>query len=135
MEVIKRRPFVILDGAHNKASALILVEAVKKIFKYRKLILILGVSKDKDINGILSQLLPESDTIILTKSKVLLRALDPVKIKEEMSNMKNDVKDVILTGNTEEALSRALSAASPDDLILVTGSLFIVGEVREHCQR
>ncbi len=135
LEVIKRRPFVILDGAHNKASALILVEAVKKIFKYRKLILVLGVSKDKDINGILGQLLPESDTIILTKSKVLPRALDPVKIKEEISNMKNDVKDVILTGNTEEALSRALSVASPDDLILVTGSLFIVGEVREHCQR
>lgn len=132
LEVIGRRPFVLLDGAHNKVSTRILVEAVKKIFEYKRLILVLGVSKDKDVKGMLGELLPESGAVILTKSKVLSRALDPAKIRESILNMKHDVKDIILTHNTEEALSRALSMARPEDLVLITGSLFIIGEVKEH---
>ncbi|MCX5665909.1 MAG: bifunctional folylpolyglutamate synthase/dihydrofolate synthase [Candidatus Omnitrophica bacterium] len=135
LEVIDRRPFVLLDGAHNKASARILIEAVKKIFKYNKLILVLGVSKDKDVKGMLEELIPESGTVILTKSKILSRALDPIKIKEEMLNMKQRAKDVISTKNTEEALGKALSIAGAEDLILVTGSLYIVGEAKEHYSR
>ena len=61
--------------------------------------------------------------------------MEPAKIKEEILNIEDSVKDIILTPNTEEALSRALSIASPEDLVLVTGSLFIVGEVKEHYQR
>ena len=132
LEVVGRKPFVLLDGAHNKASARILAEAVKKIFKYKRLILVLGVSKDKDVKGVLGELLPESGAVILTKSKVLNRALDPMMIKEEILNMRHSVKEIILTCDTDEALNRALSIASPEDLVLITGSLFIVGEVKEH---
>jgi len=135
LEVIDRRPFVLLDGAHNKASARILAEAVKKIFKYNKLILVFGVSKDKDVKGILEELIPLSGSIVLTKSKVPKRAMEPVKIKEEILNMKSNAKDMILTYNTEEALNGALSIARPEDLVLITGSLFIVGEVKEHYSR
>jgi dihydrofolate synthase/folylpolyglutamate synthase len=135
LEVIDRRPFILLDGAHNKASASILAEAVKKIFKYKNLILVLGVSKDKDVKGILEELIPISDSVVLTKSKMVERAMEPAKIKEEILNMEHSIKDIILTCNTEEALSRALSLACPEDLVLITGSLFIVGEVKEHYQR
>ncbi|MDP3730227.1 MAG: folylpolyglutamate synthase/dihydrofolate synthase family protein [Candidatus Omnitrophota bacterium] len=135
LEVIDREPFVLLDGAHNKASARILIEAVKKIFKYRRLVLVLGVSKDKDVKGILEELLPEAGAVILTKSKVSSRALDPVEIREKILNTKHDIKDVILTHNTEEALNTALTMACPEDLVLITGSLFIVGEAKEHYQK
>ena len=128
LEVVGRRPFVILDGAHNRASARILIEAVKKIFKYKKLILVLGVSKDKDVKGILEELVPEAGEVVLTKSRVLNRAMEPAKIREEMIGIKDNIKNVILTQNTEEALQKALSVACPEDLILVTGSLFVVGE-------
>ncbi|MDO8535968.1 MAG: folylpolyglutamate synthase/dihydrofolate synthase family protein [Candidatus Omnitrophota bacterium] len=135
LEVIGRKPSIVLDGAHNKASAHILAEAVKKIFKYNDLILVLGVSKDKDVKGILEELLPAAGTVILTKSKVLSRAMDPLNIKEMISNMKHGIKDVIITDNTIDALSKALAAAQPKDLVLVTGSLFIVGEVKEYYQK
>ncbi|MDP3804780.1 MAG: folylpolyglutamate synthase/dihydrofolate synthase family protein, partial [Candidatus Omnitrophota bacterium] len=82
LEIVSRNPLVILDGAQNRASANALAKAVKKIFGYRRLLLVLGVSKDKDIAGILEELLPISDSIILTKSKVIERALEPSKIKE-----------------------------------------------------
>ncbi|MBI5124090.1 MAG: bifunctional folylpolyglutamate synthase/dihydrofolate synthase, partial [Candidatus Omnitrophica bacterium] len=81
IEVVKRKPFMILDGAQNRASANALANAIKKIFKYKKLILVFGVSKDKDVKGILEELLPISDSVILTKSKVAMRAMRSEKIK------------------------------------------------------
>ena len=135
LEIINRRPFIVLDGAQNRESAKTLASAIKKVFKYKKLILVFGVSKDKDVSGMLEEMLPICDAIVLTKSKVLNRALEPAKIKEEILNMEHGIKDMILTYNTEEALNRALSIAGPEDLVLITGSLFIVGEVKEHCQR
>lgn len=132
LEIINRRPFIVLDGAQNRESTKTLVIAIKKVFKYKKLILVFGVSKDKNVRGMLKEMLPICDSIVLTKSKVLNRALEPAKIKEEILNAEHTIKDIILTYNTEEALSRALSIASPEDLVLITGSLFIVGEVKGH---
>lgn len=137
LEVAARSPMVVLDGAQNKASALALAGAVKKIFKYKNLILVLGVSKDKDLKGILDELLPISDSIVLTKSKIVERALDPMKIREFISGNKGKEGKVRIgddrvfsTSGVDEALSKARELAKPDDLILITGSLFVVGEAR-----
>lgn len=132
LEIVNRKPYLVLDGAQNKASAYALAGAIKKIFKYKKLILVLGVSKDKDVKGMLEELLPICDSLILTKSKVLARALEPAKIKEFVDVVKHNVKDIILTSNVEDALNKALFNAGQDDLILVTGSLFVVGEAKEN---
>ena len=127
LEVVSRRPLIVLDGAQNRASANVLVKSVKRTFKYQNLILVFGVSKDKDVKGILEEVLPIAGSIILTKSKVVERALDPSKIKEFMDP--NDI-DVVLSSSVEDALEVASLKAGQDDLILVTGSLFIVGEAR-----
>jgi len=135
LEIINRMPFIVLDGAQNRESAKTLVAAIKKVFKYKRLILVFGASKDKDIRGMLEEMMPMCDSIILTKSKMLNRALEPAKIEAQILNMKHSIKDMVLTGSTEEALGRALSMARPEDLVLITGSLFIVGEVKEYYQR
>jgi dihydrofolate synthase/folylpolyglutamate synthase len=119
---------VILDGAQNRASALALARSVKKLFKYKRLILVLGVSKDKDIKGMLKELVPMSDTIILTKSAVPERAMDPALIHALITPKS---KDVTVTQSVKDALDQALVKASPSDLVLVTGSLFVVGQARE----
>ena len=126
LEIVNRNPYIVLDGAQNRASAESLASAVKKIFKYRRLILVLGVSMDKDIKGILATLVPISDSIILTKSKVASRSMAPEKIKEAAENMR--VPQFLITYNVEDALKKALAGADKDDLILVTGSLFVVGD-------
>ena len=137
LEVFSKRPFVILDGAQNRASANALARAIKRTFsakggsasggRYRNLILVLGVSKDKDIVGILEELTPISDSFILTKSKVAERALEPSLIK---ARIKERREEAVLTSGVEEALTIARSKAGSDDLILVTGSLFVVGEAK-----
>ncbi len=128
LEVISKKPSVVLDGAQNRASACALAAALKRAFVYKKLVLVLGVSKDKDIKGILDELLPISDKIVLTKANVLERAADPSAIKELIKSKR---KNIYLTKSVEEALGRAKSIASKDDLMLVTGSLFVVGEARK----
>ncbi|MDD5136055.1 MAG: bifunctional folylpolyglutamate synthase/dihydrofolate synthase [Candidatus Omnitrophica bacterium] len=125
LEIVSKRPYLLIDGAQNRASANALVKAVKRIFRYNKLVLVLGVSKDKDIKGMLEELLPVSDRIILTKAKVIERAAEPQRIKEFITRTD---KDIYLTSSVKEAVSMARSLAAPDDLILITGSLFVVGE-------
>jgi dihydrofolate synthase/folylpolyglutamate synthase len=128
LELIKGSPRFLLDGAQNQASAHALALAVKRQFKYRKLIIILGVSKDKGIKGILKELVPIADAIILTRSRLVERAMDPAMIKQLITPKD---KDVTVTDRTGDALVHARRKAAPQDLVLVTGSLFIVGEARE----
>jgi dihydrofolate synthase/folylpolyglutamate synthase len=123
LQVVERKPLVVLDGAQNRASAAVVRNSVKKIFKFRKLALILGISKDKDIPGILEELLPIADSVILTKSSVKERAAEPAFIMGLMGP-----RSAVSTSSVEEALKVARSNVSPEDMILVAGSLFVVGD-------
>jgi dihydrofolate synthase/folylpolyglutamate synthase len=122
-EIIQRNPLIILDGAQNLASANVLKKAIKDNFSYKKLILVLGVSSDKDISGICKVLSPLADSIILTRA-ANLRAADPQKLAGHIK------KKPYLTQSVKEARFLAESLADKKDLILVAGSLFLVGEFR-----
>jgi len=124
-EVVARNPFVILDGAQNTASCRVLKETIKKDFKYRKLTLVLGVSSDKDIKGVCDELSSLADQIILTRADNP-RASYPQDLARYF-----DGKKIFVTQNTGEARRLALSRAQKRDLILVTGSLFVVGEFKD----
>ncbi|MDP3790696.1 MAG: folylpolyglutamate synthase/dihydrofolate synthase family protein [Candidatus Omnitrophota bacterium] len=132
LEVLGKNPYIVLDGAQNKASAGCLADAVKKVFKYRKLILVLGVSKDKDLMGILGELMPISDSAIFTKSSIVARAMEPEKIIEAARKIDSDMENITTASSVKEALDKALSSADKRDLILVTGSLFVVGEAKSY---
>jgi len=82
-EIIGKEPYLIIDGAQNKASARALKETIRRNFKYKKLILILGACKGKDIKGMCEELVPIADRIILTKAKSE-RGEEPAAIKEFM---------------------------------------------------
>lgn len=127
LELISRNPFIVLDGAQNKASAEVLKDAVLKFFDYKRLILILGISRDKDIKGICSVLQKISDIIILTKANHP-RATPISYLKKFISKSKN--KKIHLIEEVENALALAVKEAKKNDLVLVTGSLFVVAQAR-----
>ncbi len=129
LEVIEEMPPIILDGAHNQASARALKEAVKKCFQYARLILVLGISKDKDIKGICQELTEIADEVILTKANNP-RAEEPENISCRLQAAGCRHK-IYLTNNVGEAIGLARKRAEEEDLILVTGSLFLVGEARK----
>ena len=124
-EAISRNPYIILDGAQNIASSQVLKEAIKANFSYRRLILILGISGDKDIKGICHELSDLADEIILTRANNP-RASEP----EELAKYFNG-KAVHITGNVKDARALTYQLTQEGDLALVTGSLFVVGEFRD----
>ncbi len=125
LQMISGRPRIVLDAAHNQASACALKDALTKIFKFRRLILVFGVFQDKDVKGILRELIPLASRIILTKTQNP-RAMEPEIIK---TFIKTNERPIVLTNNPTQALKIARQSASQKDLILVSGSLYLLGEV------
>jgi dihydrofolate synthase/folylpolyglutamate synthase len=123
-EVISRDPLVVLDGAQNTASARALKETIKEKFQYKRLILVLGISKDKDIKGVCNELNDLPDEIILTQANNP-RAQEPQALAGFFNKRK-----VHLTSDIREAKEKIKVLAGKGDLVLVTGSLFVVGEFR-----
>jgi len=124
LQVISHRPLLVLDAAHNRASASALKEAIGESFKFGRLILVFGVCRDKDVRGILRELLPLASKIIFTKTQNP-RAMAPETIK---TFIKTNERPVSLTDNVTEAVKTARREARRQDLILVCGSLYLLGE-------
>ncbi len=123
-EVIGRSPLVILDGAQNVASCRVLKMAIAENFSYRRLVLVVGISRDKDVAGICRELAEISSRVIVTRADNL-RASVPGELAKYFGGA-----GVIVTESVPEARSRAYAQAGPDDAILVCGSLFVVGEFK-----
>jgi len=124
MHAVSTQPLIILDGAHNPKAARELALAVENSFSYRRLILVMGVMEDKDIGKILASIVPMADYVIYTRP-VYFRSAAPQAMKKEAEVLG-------IPGETQpaipSALDRAKGLAGPEDMILVTGSLFTVGE-------
>jgi len=128
LEIIQEKPLVVLDSAKDPLAMRKLKDAVQKNFKYKKLILVISISSDKDVHSMLSEIVPISDFVVLTRHKVMKRAADP----ELLSAMVEEYsKDFIIIDDVKDAVREALSRANKKDMILITGSLFTVGEARE----
>jgi dihydrofolate synthase/folylpolyglutamate synthase len=122
LQVLSRRPLVVLDGAHNAASAEVLRDAVTSNFSYRRLHLVLGLSAGKDAHGVLQALAPHAEAIYLTRA-----AHERAATLAELAPLAQG-KTTRAFEHAFDALDAALASAGPDDLVLVTGSLFLVGE-------
>ncbi|MDD3579530.1 MAG: bifunctional folylpolyglutamate synthase/dihydrofolate synthase [Desulfobacca sp.] len=131
LEVISERPQVILDGAHNPAAAASLAQVIRSGLKFRRLLLVLGVMADKDIGLILKHLLPLAQVAIFTRPRYP-RAATPEELARQADGFALEKHIVPELG---AAIDQARNLAGPDDLVLITGSLFTVGEAKEYLTR
>ncbi|MDY6917262.1 MAG: folylpolyglutamate synthase/dihydrofolate synthase family protein [Chloroflexota bacterium] len=127
LEVLRERPLFLVDGAHNDDSAMRLKNAIERHLSFDHLILILGVSSDKNMPGIVKELAPVCSLVIATRSRHA-RALEPSVLVAEVE--KHGV-EASVADSVSSAVERALRDAGPGDLICATGSLFVVAEARE----
>jgi len=123
-QIVSREPTIVLDGAHNPESAVILRDTVKEQLDYEHLILIFGGMSDHNLRVVAESLFPLADHVILTRSKNP-RAATPEKLAELTGDL---CKKHTLAPTTLEALKIAKENSNSNDAILIIGSLYIVGE-------
>lgn len=126
MEVVGRHPLVLLDGAHNPAGVAALVEGLREAFIWRRLFLVVGVLETKDAAGIVARLASRT-TLAHACASSHPRALSPERMAEIC---RAAGIETLVQPSVEAALDAAEADAEPDDLILVTGSLYTVADAR-----
>jgi dihydrofolate synthase/folylpolyglutamate synthase len=123
LERVSEQPEIILDGAHNPAGARALAAYIDRFYAGRRARMIYGAMRDKAVAEISGILFPRARQVIVTAPKQA-RALAPETMKQIA-----DHPDLRVAANIEDALAMVRDAG-PDDVIFVTGSLFLVAEAR-----
>ncbi|QSZ27826.1 bifunctional folylpolyglutamate synthase/dihydrofolate synthase [Aceticella autotrophica] len=123
LEVISRSPLVVIDGAHNLQGIRVLKDALE-LFTYKKLILVVGMLRDKDTENMLNLIVPEADIVIAT-----MPISDRAYTAEELSKRIKRA-DVVHFEDIDAAARYALSKADSDDMVLFSGSLYMIGHLR-----
>jgi len=126
-QILHRRPWVVVDSAHNVDSARRLRIALEDYFASRRVVMIFGASDDKDIAGMLDELLPRISRVIATKS-THPRAAAPEKIAA-LARERGCPAETF--PDPRPALERGLALIGPDDILLTAGSLFVAGAALE----
>ena len=126
LELVQQEPAVYLDGAHNPAGARALVRFWEECFPDRRLLLVYGAVRDKAVPEITEILFPRASVVILTKPEQP-RAAAPETIRDLAAHLN---PELWMEPSPETALEAALTLASPQDVIFVTGSLYLVGDIK-----
>ena len=128
IEVISEEPLTIVDTAHTVASMKILRESIKESFSFRKLVLVIGLSSDKDIEGVLKEIVSISNDLIFTRTGNP-READPKQMLAIAKRFAHN--NLMVIEDIDDALQEAKEIANADDLICITGSFFLAGKVKE----
>lgn len=126
LEILKEDPIIMIDGAHNEDGAAALAKTLREYYPNYKKLLCLGILGDKNVKAILKHVIPEVDEVIVTsppnpramKSEVLA---DLVKSYEVEMSVENDLN---------VAINKAIDMGNEFDIIVFSGSLYLIGEVR-----
>ncbi len=130
LELLKNSPKLVMDGAHNPAAIRQMAEALTEYFSYRRLVLVFGIMTDKDAPAMMSAILPLADRVIFTKASIP-RAADPAGLyKTALEQLYCSREKASVNDDIGMALEEALNGASPEDLVLVTGSFYTVSDAR-----
>lgn len=135
LQIVGESPRVVLDGAHNPDAAAVLARALPRLFKYRRLILVFGMLTPHEPLDTLCHLLPLADIAIFTPipsnprthtAETLLQCAQ----KWLEAKPRRSPRTLLAAADPQQAFEHALTLAEIDDLVLVTGSFYLVGEWR-----
>jgi dihydrofolate synthase/folylpolyglutamate synthase len=128
LEILGSNPLIMVDGAHNADGVATLVESLREEFPTTRWQLILGVMGDKNVELMVERLAPLVDGVIATGVDNM-RAVSPIELAERVTGV---VETPVMVGDTvEHAIDMARAEAGPDGAVLITGSLYLVGEARD----
>ncbi|MGA2059796.1 MAG: folylpolyglutamate synthase/dihydrofolate synthase family protein [Thermoguttaceae bacterium] len=129
IEIVARQPVVILDSAHNSASIAALMEVLKESFSVTRRLLLFATTRDKDYSEMLKLLLDGFDEIVFTQYTTNPRALPPAEL--EATAFQHIGRHFPIFPTPAEAWTHLRQSAVSEDLICITGSFFLAGEMRK----
>ena len=136
IEVLQRRPTVVLDAAHNVASVEALVAVLDESFAARRRIAVLATTGDKDLSGMLAVLLGKFDEVIFTRYQNNPRGVPPEELWQLAESFAGSrAAKLRVATDSESAWQMAASTTTAEDLICITGSVFIAAEMRGVIER
>ena len=125
---IRSSPIVVLDGAHSPASMEALCSTLRQSFRYDRVTFIVSLMRDKNLTAIGNIVSQTADFVIATQ---VLNNPRVMSAEEILDAWENTCEKISACSTPEKAITRALSGASPTDLICITGSLYLVGQALE----
>lgn len=132
MEIIQKDPIVILDGAHNPQKMKALAESIEGLYPGKRYTLVCGMLSTKDSKNSLQNLMNNADKIVVTKPHVVGKpSVDPENL---LKSLKEDgyQGEIVSFNDVNMAIEKTLNDAKPDDLVVITGSLYMLGEARNY---
>ena len=131
IEKVQSHPDVYLDGAHNPSAARELAHFVEESLTGKRILLLYGALRDKAVDEVAGLLFPLAAEVVLT-APATSRAISASQVEEIAAHYAN--KNITIA-DAGEAIDYALSKASPDDVIFITGSLYLVGQLRRYLKQ
>jgi len=133
LEPVQDEPRIIVDGAHNPEGAEVLARAIKESYSYERLHIMTGMMSKKHHRDYFRHILPLADTLIITQPE-FGQAKDALELTELVTDMKReyalDRLEIVTEPDWRKALARLQRMTGPKDLAVVTGSLYLVADVR-----
>ncbi len=128
-ETVSEKPTIILDGAHNIDAVTTLCSSIRKYFHSKRITLVIGILKDKEYAGMLAELTQLSGNIVLTKPSYDFRAAAPSELYRHIPDKQ---KIIVTEADYKRALYTARRLTPDDGVIIVAGSLYLIGDVRTY---
>ncbi|GBG08759.1 folylpolyglutamate synthase [Paenibacillus agaridevorans] len=134
LEMVAREPRILLDGAHNPEGAEMLAGALKSTYKFNKLHLMMGMLENKNHRDTIKHILPIVDTLILTEPDYRMR-MDAAELAAIVQELCEDMPElppfqIIVEKNWQQALNKLQQITGNEDLGVVTGTLYLIADVR-----
>jgi dihydrofolate synthase/folylpolyglutamate synthase len=132
LEMISQSPRIVLDGAHNPEGAETLARALRETYRYEKLHMMVGMLSTKNHSGYLTHILPLADSLIITEPD-FRKKLDAGALAERVDELLKESAhrpEVVVEPDWKKALERLIGAAGPNDLAVVSGTLYLISDVR-----
>ncbi len=133
LEVIRRKPLIIVDGAHNAAGMRTVRDFLNSLPQpLPPKVLLLGIAKDKAIEEMVSCIAPGAKSIIISQGNYKPADMDVIERACRKHSAAGSAVKILRIADVKEAIIKALEETGKDGLLLVTGSLYFVGDVLKH---
>lgn len=128
MELLRKKPVIILDGGHNEGCAQALSSFIEKHLKNKRIVMLSSLMADKDYDTYLKTVVPYCDTFIATKADVP-RALSSTELMESAGRFCKNCHDI---PEPEKAVKAAVNITHQEDVLIACGSFYLAGEIRNY---